>query len=183
MVQKTKFLKTASTKSFYPWTLLSAVKLHIKVWREKPPKGQRFKLGYQKKVTYSVESECSVSKEPGATVVIWLSYSDSRRTELSPVKLSFPTQLTLLLLSILRKKNQHFSAQPGQAPGLKRLLEWGPRATTGLLPVKGHQSSDPGLPVTSLERLSAVCVEQAGRQGWLGGFHRGKGCFTESQNG
>lgn len=55
-------------------------------------------------VTYKVESECRVSKEPGATVVIWLSYSESRRTELRPVKLSFPTQLTRLLLSILRKE-------------------------------------------------------------------------------
>lgn len=59
-------------------------------------------------MTYKVESECSVSKEPGATVVIWLSYRDSRRTELRPVKLSFPTQLTRLLLSILGKEGPAF---------------------------------------------------------------------------
>lgn len=41
----------------------------------------------------------------------------------------------------------------------------------------------PVLPVTSLKRLITVCVEQAGRQRWVGRFHRGKGCFTESQNG
>lgn len=55
-------------------------------------------------LTYNVESEWRVSKAPGATVVIWLSYKESKRTELSPVKLSLPTQLIRLLLSILRKQ-------------------------------------------------------------------------------
>lgn len=38
--------------------------------------------------TYSVERDCSVSKAPGAIVLIWLSYRESRRTLRSPVKLS-----------------------------------------------------------------------------------------------
>ena len=52
--------------------------------------------------TYSVERDCSVSKAPGAMVLIWLSYSESRRTLRSPVKLSLWMQLMRLFLSILR---------------------------------------------------------------------------------
>jgi len=51
--------------------------------------------------TYSVERDCSVSKAPGAMVLIWLSYSERRRTLRSPVKLSLWMQLMRLFLSIL----------------------------------------------------------------------------------
>lgn len=51
--------------------------------------------------TYSVERACSVSKAPGAMVLIWLSYRESRRTLRSPVKLSLWMQLMRLFLSIL----------------------------------------------------------------------------------
>lgn len=51
--------------------------------------------------THSVDRECSVSKAPGFMEVIWLSYSDRRRTELNPTKLLLLTQLIRLLLSIL----------------------------------------------------------------------------------
>lgn len=54
--------------------------------------------------TYRVDKEWRVSKAPGAIVVIWLSYKESKRTELSPMKLSFPTQVMRLLLNILREK-------------------------------------------------------------------------------
>lgn len=43
-----------------------------------------------------------MSKAPGAMVLIWLSYSESRRTLRSPVKLSLWMQLMRLFLSILR---------------------------------------------------------------------------------
>lgn len=54
--------------------------------------------------TYSVERDCSVSKAPGAMVLIWLSYRESRRTLRSPVKLSLWMQLMRLFLSILQRK-------------------------------------------------------------------------------
>lgn len=58
--------------------------------------------------TYRVDKEWRVSNAPGAIVVIWLSYKESKRTELSPMKLSFPTQLMRLLLNILRGgKREH----------------------------------------------------------------------------
>lgn len=54
--------------------------------------------------TYSVERDCSVSKAPGAMVLIWLSYRESRRTLRSPVKLSLWMQLMRLFLSILQRE-------------------------------------------------------------------------------
>lgn len=42
-----------------------------------------------------------MSKAPGAMVLIWLSYRESRRTLRSPVKLSLWMQLMRLFLSIL----------------------------------------------------------------------------------
>lgn len=129
-------------------------------------------------MTYNVERECSVSKEPGATVVIWLSYSESRRTELRPVKLSFPTQLTRLLLSILRKEGSAFlslaraeaRAEVVAQARAKRCDSEG-TATSG-----GTTSAvTPVLPVTSLKGLSTVCIEGTGKQkdGWVG--------FTEAR--
>lgn len=54
--------------------------------------------------TYSVERDCSVSKAPGAMVLIWLSYRESSRTLRSPVKLSLWMQLMRLFLSILQRE-------------------------------------------------------------------------------
>lgn len=54
--------------------------------------------------SHSVERVCRVSKAPGLIVVSWLSYRDSRRTLCNPVKLSLWTQLILLFLSILKRK-------------------------------------------------------------------------------
>lgn len=48
-----------------------------------------------------VERECRVEKAPGTIVEIRLSYRDSRRTELRPVKVVLSTQVIWLLLSIL----------------------------------------------------------------------------------
>lgn len=59
-----------------------------------------------------MERVCSVSKAPGVMVVSWLSYRDSRRTLCSPVKLSLWTQLILLFLNILQKKEiKHFETE------------------------------------------------------------------------
>ena len=52
-------------------------------------------------VSYMVERECSDAKAPGARLEIWLSYSDSRRTEPRPVKVALSMQLIWLLRSIL----------------------------------------------------------------------------------
>lgn len=54
--------------------------------------------------SHRVERVCRVSKAPGVIVVSWLSYRESRRTLWSPVKLSLWTQLILLFLSILKRK-------------------------------------------------------------------------------
>lgn len=54
--------------------------------------------------SHRVERVCRVSKAPGVMVVSWLSYRDSRRTLCSPVKLSLWTQLSLLFLSILKRR-------------------------------------------------------------------------------
>ena len=48
-----------------------------------------------------VERECSDAKAPGARLEIWLSYSDSRRTEPRPVKVALSMQLIWFLRSIL----------------------------------------------------------------------------------
>ena len=45
-----------------------------------------------------------MSNAPGAMVLIWLSYRESRRTLRSPVKLSLWMQLMRLFLSILRRE-------------------------------------------------------------------------------
>lgn len=63
-------------------------------WEHPPPRAK----------TYSVERDCSVSNAPGAMVLIWLSYRESRRTLRSPVKLSLWMQLMRLFLSILRRE-------------------------------------------------------------------------------
>lgn len=52
-------------------------------------------------MTHRVESDCSVSKAPGAIVLIWLSYNERSRTLRRPVKLSLWMQLIRLFLSIL----------------------------------------------------------------------------------
>lgn len=49
-----------------------------------------------------VDKECKVEKAPGAMLEILLSYSDSRRTELRPVKVLLSMQLIWLLRSILK---------------------------------------------------------------------------------
>lgn len=124
-------------------------------------------------VTYNVDSECSVSKEPGATVVIWLSYSESRRTELRPVKLSFPTQLTRLLLSILRKEVLTFLslAQAGAAADGVAWARVKRYDSKGLLLVEELQVQGPLChPSPHLKGLSAVWMETIGNQKgeWVG---------------
>lgn len=52
-----------------------------------------------------VDRECKVEKAPGAMLEILLSYSDSRRTELRPVKVLLSMQLIWLLRSILETFN------------------------------------------------------------------------------
>lgn len=52
-----------------------------------------------------VDKECKVEKAPGAMLEILLSYSDSRRTELRPVKVLLSMQLIWLLRSILETLN------------------------------------------------------------------------------
>lgn len=49
-----------------------------------------------------VDKECKVEKAPGAMLEILLSYSDSSRTELRPVKVLLSMQLIWLLRSILK---------------------------------------------------------------------------------
>lgn len=59
-------------------------------------------------VAYMVDRECRVEKDPGAMLEILLSYSDSRRTELSPVNVLLSMQVIWLLRSILQKnKTKH----------------------------------------------------------------------------
>lgn len=54
-----------------------------------------------------VDKECKVEKAPGAMLEILLSYSDSRRTELRPVKVLLSMQLIWLLRSILKNIENH----------------------------------------------------------------------------
>ena len=61
----------------------------------------------REKDSYMVERECSDEKAPGARLEIWLSYSDSRRTELSPVKVALSMQLIWLLRSILEEHTDY----------------------------------------------------------------------------
>lgn len=67
--------------------------------------------------TYSVERDCSVSKAPGAIVLIWLSYRESRRTLRSPVKLSLWMQLMRLFLSILQREENKGTYNTGRRHG------------------------------------------------------------------
>lgn len=55
-------------------------------------------------VPYMVDRECRVENDPGAMLEILLSYSDSRRTELRPVKVLLSIQLIWLLRSMLKHK-------------------------------------------------------------------------------
>lgn len=55
--------------------------------------------------THMVDKECKVEKAPGAMLEILLSYSESRRTELRPVKVLLSMQLIWLLRSILEERD------------------------------------------------------------------------------
>lgn len=72
-----------------------------------------------------VERECRVEKAPGTIVEIRLSYRDSRRTELRPVKVVLSTQVIWLLLSILQEHTQKHptwgSVRQYEHKGLKSL--------------------------------------------------------------
>lgn len=57
-------------------------------------------------VAYMVDRECRVENDPGAMLEILLSYSDSRRTELRPVKVLLSIQLIWLLRSMLETQIQ-----------------------------------------------------------------------------
>lgn len=57
--------------------------------------------------TYMVDREWRVEKAPGAMLVILLSYSDSRRTELRPVNVLLSMQLIWLLRSILQTHSMY----------------------------------------------------------------------------
>lgn len=59
---------------------------------------------FEGSAAYMVERECRVAKDPGAMLEILLSYSDSRRTELRPVKVPLSMQVIWLLRSILGRK-------------------------------------------------------------------------------
>lgn len=63
-------------------------------------------------VSYMVDRECRVEKDPGAMLEILLSYSDSRRTELRPVNVLLSMQVIWLLRSILQKKPQNKMQRP-----------------------------------------------------------------------
>lgn len=58
-----------------------------------------------------------MSKAPGAMVLIWLSYSESRRTLRSPVKLSLWMQLMRLFLSILQRRGHPITVGPNRSWG------------------------------------------------------------------
>lgn len=64
-----------------------------------------------------MERDCSVSKAPGAMVLIWLSYRESRRTLRSPVKLSLWMQLMRLFLSILQREENKGTYNTGRHHG------------------------------------------------------------------
>lgn len=57
-------------------------------------------------VAYMVDRECRVENDPGAMLEILLSYNDSRRTELRPVKVLLSIQLIWLLRSMLETQIQ-----------------------------------------------------------------------------
>lgn len=56
-----------------------------------------------------VDKECKVEKAPGAMLAIRLSYNESRRTELRPVKVLLSMQLIWLLRSILKIHEKAFN--------------------------------------------------------------------------
>lgn len=60
-------------------------------------------------VAYMVDRECRVENDPGAMLEILLSYSDSRRTELRPVKVLLSIQLIWLLRSMLETQIQQIN--------------------------------------------------------------------------